>query len=92
MRVLLVLATLADIGAGLLFIAVSGFVLYGVNNTGPDSVPTAVAFVTFIVLCFAAPVAAWVLRGRLPDPAIQAIAWMPIAIIAAFTAIGPLFV
>jgi len=91
MRILLVLATIIDLGIGVLFIAVSGFVLQGVNNTGPESMPTAVGFVAFVILCFAAPVAAWALRGRLPAAAVQAIVWSPVAVVALVSMLEPLF-
>lgn len=80
MRALLILATIAGFGLGILFIAVSGFVLQGVNNTGPQDKLTAALFVAFIVLCFAAPVAGWALRSSLPAAAVQAIAWSPVLI------------
>lgn len=79
MRILLILATIADIGIGILFIAVSGFVLQGVNNTGPGDMPTAVFFVGYIVLCFAAPLVAWLWKD-LKDEWKQVIAWSPVAI------------
>jgi len=57
MFVLLILLTLADVGLGVLLVAVSGFILQGVNNTGP--LPGATLYVLFILLCFLAPLLAW---------------------------------
>jgi predicted membrane-bound mannosyltransferase len=62
MFILLILLTLADIGLGVLLIAVSGFILQGVNNTGPA--PGSVAFVLMVALCFLAPLGGWWLRAR----------------------------
>jgi hypothetical protein len=59
---ILVVATLVDLGIAVLFVAVSGFILEGVNNTGPR--PGATLFVLFVLFCIAAPIAAWVVRGR----------------------------
>jgi hypothetical protein len=68
-----------------LLIAVSGFVLEGVNNTGP-MMPEAIFFVALIIICLAAPALAWGLRHRLEPPLVLAIAAAPIAISAvAFT-------
>ena len=63
MVVLLVLATAVDVGLAVLLVAVSGFMLEGVNGTGP-LMPDAVFYVLFIALAAAAPVGAWTLRSR----------------------------
>jgi len=79
MRVVLIIVTLADLGLGALLIAVSGFILEGVNNTGP-MVPESVLFVLMIALCFVAPLIAWVLRGRSGPAAALGIAVVPLVI------------
>ena len=58
MIAVLAIATVIDLGLAVLLIAVSGFILEGVNNTGP--MPGSVWFVAFIVFCIAAPAAAWI--------------------------------
>jgi hypothetical protein len=58
----LAIATVIDLGLAALLIAVSGFILEGVNNTGP--MPGAVWYVAFILFCIIAPAAAWILRRR----------------------------
>jgi hypothetical protein len=87
----LVIATLLDLGLGLLLIAVSGFILEGVNNTGP-MMPEAVFLIGMIVLCVGAPVAAWSLRRRLSAPAVLALAYAPLLIAALVMLAEPLFV
>jgi hypothetical protein len=64
MRYLLVAAMLADAALGVLLIAVSGFVLQGVNNTGPTDIASAVFLLLAIAVCFAAPLFAAVLYRR----------------------------
>jgi hypothetical protein len=64
----LVIATLADLGLAVLLVAVSGFVLQGVNNTGPV-MPDAALYVAYVGLCVLAPLAAWILRARGARPA-----------------------
>ncbi len=54
MTILLIVATIADLALGVLLVAVSGFILQGVNNTGP--MDGAIWFVLMVLLCFAAPV------------------------------------
>ncbi|MCU0790931.1 MAG: hypothetical protein MUE79_07765 [Nitratireductor sp.] len=91
MRIALVLAAIADIALGVLLIAVSGFVLQGVNNTGPQ-MPEAIFLVLMIVLCFAAPILGFTLRSRLPAPATLALAFSPLIIAAVSLAAEPLLV
>ena len=64
MRLLMILATIADIGMLLLLLAVSGFVLQGVNNTGPQ-MPDALWFGLIVLATIACPIAAWIGRARL---------------------------
>jgi hypothetical protein len=90
MRILLIVATIADLALGVLLVAVSGFILQGVNNTGP--MDGAIWFVLMLLLCFAAPVLGWVLRKRMPPPAVLAIAFSPIIIGALVLLAEPLFV
>ena len=61
MVAILAIATVVDIGIAGLLVAVSGFILEGVNNTGPMS--GAAVFVAFVLFAVAAPIAAWVLRA-----------------------------
>jgi hypothetical protein len=90
MRALLVVASIADVMLGVLLVAVSGFMLQGVNNTGP--MDGAFWFVLMVLLCFIAPVLGWVLRKRLPAPAVLAIAFSPILIGAVVMLLEPLLV
>ena len=76
MRLLLILATIADIGMLLLLLAVSGFVLQGVNNTGPQ-MPDALWFGLIVLATIAAPIVAWVWRARLGPGLSLAIAAAP---------------
>lgn len=87
----LIIATVADCCLGLLLVATSGFVLQGVNNTGP-MMPDAVFYVLMIGLCFAAPVVAWALKNRLASPAVLAIAYSPFIVMGLALLAEPLFV
>ncbi len=91
MRIALVIAAIADIGLGVLLVAVSGFILQGVNNTGPQ-MPEAIYFVALVLLCFAAPFLGFALRNRLPGPATLGIAFSPLLIAAAVLLLEPLLV
>ena len=88
MRVLLLLAGLADVGLGILLIAVSGFILQGVNNTGP-MMPEAVFYVIMMAWCFVAPIVVWLSRNRLADQASAAIILSPLAIFGIMLVISP---
>jgi hypothetical protein len=91
MAAALILATVADLALAALLVAVSGFVLQGVNNTGP-MMPEAALLVGMIVLCLLAPVAAWVLRARAAGPAaVLGAACAPLALAAAALLVEPLF-
>jgi hypothetical protein len=79
MRVILTIIGLADFAIGILLIAVSGFILQGVYNTGP-MMPDAIFYVAFVVWCFAAPVLAFVFRRRLSTTALMLIAASPAAV------------
>ena len=63
MGALVVVIALLDAALGLLLVAVSGFVLQGVNNTGPV-MPNAIVYVVMTVLCFVAPAFAMGLKRR----------------------------
>jgi hypothetical protein len=78
MVAVLVVATVIDLGLAVLLVAVSGFILQGVNNTGP--MPGAAWYVAFIVFCVAAPVAAWLLRKRTRPAIPMGLVLAPIAI------------
>jgi hypothetical protein len=80
-RAALIAITLVDAALGVLLIAVSGFILEGVNNTGP-MMPEAVLFVGLIALCFAAPAIAWTMRKRASAGVTIAIAVAPLVIAA----------
>ena len=89
MAALLVLATVVDLGLAALLVGVSGFVLEGVNNTGP-TMPDAVILVAFIVFSVAAPLVAWGRRSRARPAATLIIAWAPPAIAAIVLLLEPL--
>ena len=88
MRPALLLVTLADLALAILLLAVSGFVLEGVNNTGP-MMPEAIAFGAMLLACLACPAIAWMLRARLDPAAAIAIAAAPLAIAVAVMLAGP---
>lgn len=79
MRALLIVAGLADLALGVLLVAVSGFILQGVNNTGP-MMPEAIFYVIVMGWCFIAPLAPWLLHIRLQAPARLAIILSPLVI------------
>jgi uncharacterized membrane protein len=90
MLAVLVLATLADLALAALLVAVSGFVLQGVTNTGPE-MPEAAFYVGYVALCVVAPVAAWMLRLRRARPAlVLGMACAPLAIAALALVAEPL--
>ena len=69
----------------------SGFILEGVNDTGPE-MPAAALLVGFIVLALAAPVVAWVMRRRGGRPGLfLTFAFAPIVIAAATLLLEPVF-
>lgn len=76
MLALLILFTVIDIGLGVLLVMVSGVALFGLQNEGP--MPGVTLFMAAMVLCFALPLAAWLLRGRLGLPAAVGIAALPV--------------
>ena len=72
-------------------VGVSGFILEGVNNTGP-LMPEAVLLVAFVVFCLAAPALAWIGRRRgWPGGTIAAIALAPPVVAALVLIAEPLF-
>ncbi|TNF58974.1 MAG: hypothetical protein EP307_11330 [Rhodobacteraceae bacterium] len=88
MRAFLVLAGLADVALGVLLIAVSGFVLQGVYNTGP-MMPEAVFYVIMMAWCFLAPLVTWLSRSRLGAQARVAIILSPLAVAGIMLLISP---
>jgi MFS-type transporter involved in bile tolerance (Atg22 family) len=89
---ILVVATLIDFALAALLVGVSGFILEGVNNSGPE-MPAAAMLVGFIILCFAAPIAAWLMRARGYRPAaFLALTCAPLMIAAVILLLEPLLV
>ena len=87
----LVIATVLDLGLALLLIGVSGFVLQGVNNTGP-MMPEAILFILMIVISIASPLAAWAFRRDLGSATLLALAYAPPVIAVGVLLAEPLFV
>ena len=85
MRALRILFVVADLALAALLVAVSGFMLQGVNNTGPA--PYAALYVAMIVWCVAAPLIGWMMRGR-PAAALVVTA-SPLVIALVATLSGP---
>ena len=79
MNIMMILAIIADLLLALLLVAVSGFILQGVNNTGA-MMPEAALYVGFILLCIVASALAAILRKRQPLATI--IAAIPLAVAA----------
>ncbi len=91
MVAVLAIATLIDVALAALLVGVSGFILEGVNNTGPE-MPAAALLVGFIILCVAAPIAAWWGRSRNWRPApLIGLAYAPPAIAALVLLAEPYF-
>lgn len=67
MGAVLAVLIVADIALAVLLVAVSGFILQGVNNTGP-MMPESIFYVALILACVVAPVIA-VAMHRKRDPA-----------------------
>ncbi len=87
----LAIATLIDLALAALLVGVSGFILEGVNNTGPE-MPTAALLVGFIVFAVAAPLVAWAMRARaVRSGPVLALAYAPIVIAAATLLLEPAF-
>ena len=91
MRALLIFATIVDLALAALLVAISGFVLQGVNNTGP-MMPEAIFYILMIVVCVLAPVIAWSARGHLSPGATVVTAFAPIGVAALVLIAEPLFV
>ncbi len=88
----LLVGSLVDFALAALLIAVSGFVLEGVNNTGP-MMPEAVLLTVFVAFCIVAPVAAWMMRGRGYRPgSFLALAYAPPVVAGLVLLTEPLFV
>ncbi len=91
MVAVLAIATLIDWALAALLVGVSGFVLEGVNNTGPE-MPAAALLVAFIVFALAAPLAAWVMRRRGWRPGVFAtLACSPIVVAGGALLLEPIF-
>ena len=75
---ILILAARADAALAVLLVAVSGFVLQGVNNTGPDAAGAAFVLAA-IAICLVAPVAAFTLRAKSRPRVALAAALLPLA-------------
>lgn len=88
MGVLLVILAIANYALALLLVAVSGFILQGVNNTGP-MLPEAYFFVAMIAAAVIAPTFALVMRRRLQPTTALAITAAPLMCAAAALMIGP---
>ncbi len=88
MRLALILLTIADLALALLLIAVSGFVLEGVNNTGPQMLD-ALYFGAMLLGTIAAPLLAWFLRHRFDPPTTLALAAAPLIVAVGILVVGP---
>ncbi len=88
MRALIVIAAVADLALGALLVAVSGFVLQGVNDTGP-MMPEAIFYVLMILWCLAAPVVAWLARDGYSAQTRLGIVVSPLAMAAALLLVSP---
>jgi hypothetical protein len=73
--ILLILFTVIDIAVGVLLLMVSGVAVFGWQNTGVQ--PEAPLFLLALVLCFALPLAAWLMRRRFGLPIATGIAALP---------------
>lgn len=91
MRALLVLVTVADAALAILLIAVSGFVLEGVNGGGPE-MPGAALFIAMIIVTLVAPFVAWGIRARAGDGAAVLTGALPLALAVLALLAEPLFV
>ena len=88
MRRALILLTIADLALALLLISISGYVLEGVNNTGPQ-MPEALFFILLLLGAFTAPALAWALRHRIDGAGTIAIAAAPLVIGAGILLLEP---
>jgi hypothetical protein len=79
MRLVLFVLGLADIALCVLLAALSGFILHGVNNTGPI-MPDAIFYLALLLWCFVAPLLAIILRNRIGGAARIALCSSPLAI------------
>ncbi|MDX2308227.1 MAG: hypothetical protein NW216_08315 [Hyphomicrobium sp.] len=85
---ILVILTLIDIALAIFLVWVSGFILQGVNNTGPI-MPEAIYFVGLLVSCVALPALAWLLRTRLEAGMTLLIAALPPILFAMLLSLSP---
>lgn len=88
MGALLVVLAIANYALALLLVAVSGFILQGVNNTGP-MMPEAYFFVALIIAAVVAPTFALLMRSHLKPRTALTIAAAPLLCAAAASLIGP---
>lgn len=88
MTLWLAILTLADLALAALLVGVSGFILQGVNNTGP-LMPDAIFFVLLIFACLGAPAIAWAVQRRIWPSATLAIAALPLLLAASALVAGP---
>lgn len=88
MRALLIVAGLAGLALGVLLVAVSGFILQGVNNTGP-MMPEALFYVIIMAWCFIAPLAAWLTHSHLQAQVRLAIILSPLVMAGGLLLVGP---
>lgn len=92
MVAILAIATLIDVALAALLVGVSGFILEGVNNTGPD-MPSAAMLVAFVIFALAAPITGWIMRKHgWRTGAVIALAYAPIEIAALVLLAEPYFV
>lgn len=85
---ILVLLTLANLALAVLMVAVSGFILQGVNNQGP-MMPEAIAFVALLIATLLAPATAWLIRKRAAPAVTGAVAAAPLAVAALLLVASP---
>lgn len=88
MGMFLIVLVVADFALALFLIALSGFILQGVNNTGP-MMPEAMFYVALIIAAIIAPVIALVLKRKGRIEKAFAIAAVPLVCAAAALLIQP---
>jgi len=82
---LLIFATIADLLVAVVLVTVSGFIFGGQEGLGGE--PSAVLMWSLsLVVCLAAPIGGFVLRGRQLAGAGAIVAWLPavVALVLAF--------
>jgi len=81
-----ILTGLVDLGLGVLLVMLSGMILHGVNHTGP--LDGAWLLVPAMVLCLAAPPAAWLFWQRLGPPGALLLVATPLVLAFLGLAVG----